>query len=121
MAALVKADLKDFQHASNSFSGPLKVADANETDLSEPDISIEIDTRGVRRITLQTIFAGYTAVTVKFQRQVGSAWNDIAGAEVTATDVVVDFAPEAPRVRLSIAGTLSAGADTLEVWCYAKR
>lgn len=99
--------------------GPIKVVDASEVDYSAGLGRAAHRTEVVRRATMQVIFAGYTAVTVKAQRSLdGVTWDDIAGASITVTGDVVDFAVEAPHMRLHITATLSVGADTLEVWLY---
>jgi hypothetical protein len=119
MAALVKARGSWEKIQGIPFHGPTKVADASETDLSTPDTSIVFDTKGVRRMSVQLIFANYTSVTVKAQRSLdASTYTDISGATSSTSDEIYDFAPNAPWVRLSIAGTLSGSADTMEVWVY---
>ena len=121
MAALVKLSLSTW-HRSHGvvYSGPVKVAAAVETDLSTPDTSIEFDTTGVRVVTWELVTANYTSVTVKWQRKVGSAWYDISGATLSAAGDN-DFVPDAPLCRLSIAGTLSGGADALDVYVYMEK
>jgi len=103
--------------------GPTKVADAVETDLSTPDTTIEFDTRGIRFIAWGMLFANYTGVTVKWQRSFdgGTTWADVSGATTSTSGAMLDFEPKSPLCRLSIAGTRSAGADTMEVWVYMER
>jgi len=123
MAALITAALGQWKkNFGVVYAGPTKVADASETDLSTPDTSIAFDAVGIRRLTLQIIFANYTGVAVKLQRSLdgGTTWDDLTTALSTTGDSV-DVSPEGPRVRLSIAGTLSAGADTMTVYLYAER
>lgn len=101
--------------------GPLKVAAAVETDLSTPNTAIVIPTRGFSMMALQLIFANYTGVTVKAQRSLdGVNFSDIVGATTSTSGGVVVFDPQAPYVRLSIAATLSASADSLDVWVYGE-
>jgi hypothetical protein len=123
MAALVTAGLGSWQKLQGiMYAGPTLVADADETNLGTPDTSVEFDTIGVRRVSVQIVFANYTSVTVKAQRSLdGTTWNDITDATASTSGTVYDFAPEAPHVRLSIAGTLSGSADTMEVWVYMER
>jgi hypothetical protein len=124
MAALVTANLGTWRKLSGIvYAGPTLVANASETDLSTPDTSIEFETIGVRRVSIQVVFANYTSVTVKAQRSLdgGDTWNDITDATASTNGTVYDFAPEAPLIRLSIAGTLSGSADTMEVWAYMER
>jgi hypothetical protein len=97
--------------------GPLLVALASETDLSTPDTSIVINTRGVSLMVLQLVFANYTSVTVKAQRSLGSTWVDITDATLSANGII-DFDPKSPQVRLSLAGTLSGSADSMSVLVY---
>lgn len=121
MAALVKLSLANWKSTHQvTYAGPVKVAEAVDTDLSTPDTSIEFDTKGVRLVVWELVVANYTSVTVKWQRKVGSAYADLAGTS-QSTDGVFDFVPDAPSCRLSIAGTLSASADTLDVYVYMEK
>jgi hypothetical protein len=103
-----------------AFAGPTKVfLGATNEDISTPNVAVTFDTKGVRRVTFQPIFAGYTGVTVKAQRSVDNVtWSDVTGATTGTSGAVIDFAPDAPHTRLSITGTLSAGADDMAVWAY---
>jgi len=122
MAATVTQIAASQSPFEKAFAGPTKVFDASEEDLGTPNTACEFDTRGVARFTFQAIFANYTGVTVKAQRKVATGttdnWVDVTSATTSTNKGIVDFAPEAPQVRLSIAGTLSGGADTIEVWAY---
>lgn len=123
MAALVTARLGNWKkNFGVVYAGPTKVASADETDLSTPNTSISFDTVGIRKLTLQVIFANYTSVAVKLQRSLdgGATWDDLTTALSTTGDSV-DVSPESPSVRLSIAGTLSGAADTMSVYLYAER
>lgn len=134
MAALVKLALSDWRpaHGSN-YVGPVKVADADETDLSAGDTSIVFDVRGVEFISCHVIFANYTSVTVKLQESVddGATYYDITNATTAATAKTISAHRNGPldstdkagllrgsKVRLSIAGTLSGSADTMTIWAY---
>jgi hypothetical protein len=122
MAALVKPALPSLVRARGIRSlGPSLVAQAVETDLSTPDTSIVIPTRGLALLVFQLIFANYTGVTVKAQRSLdGTNYADIASATTSTNLAIIAFVPQSPYVRLSIAGTLSAGADALDVWIYGQ-
>lgn len=140
MAALVTANLGAWKKVYGvNFAGPTKVADAVETDLSTPNTSIVFDTIGVKEIHCYMRFANYTGVTVKLQGSVdGTNYADITNATTATTATIItairgirtnstDDAGEKvgilrhQLVRLSIAGTLSGSADTLEVWVYMER
>jgi hypothetical protein len=99
--------------------GPTKVFDAVESTIN-PDVTQQYATAGIRRVSFQLLFAGYTAVTVKFQRSLdgGTTWSDITGATTSTSGAVIDFAPEAPLIRMSVQGTVSVGADSLSVYLY---
>lgn len=102
-----------------AFAGPTKVFLGATNEALAANVAVVFDTKGVRRVTFQPIFAGYTSVTVKAQRSVDNAtWADVASATTDTSGVVIDFAPEAPYTRLNITGTLSAGADDMAVWAY---
>ena len=102
------------------FAGPTKVfLGATDEDISTPNVAVTFDTKGVRRVSFQPVFANYTSVTVKAQRSLdNTTWADVTSATTDTSGAVIDFAPEAPYVRLSITGTLSASADTMAVWAY---
>jgi len=102
------------------FAGPTKVfLGATDEDISTPNVAVVLDTKGVRRVSFQPVFAGYTGVTVKAQRSLDNVtWSDVTSATTSTSGAVIDFAPEAPHTRLSITGTLSAGADDMAVWAY---
>ena len=136
MAALVKAELSDTKKSFGVvYQGPSKVADADETDLSTPDTSIEFDVAGVRSISAQVIFANYTSVTVKLQESLdGDNFVDVQHATTDTSNTIITASKDGSmdatsrigplrgkKVRLSIAGTLSASADTMEVWVYLER
>ena len=103
-----------------AFAGPTKVfLGATNEDISTPNVAVTFDTKGVRRLTFQPIFANYTGVTVKAQRSIDNVtWSDITSATTSTSGAVIDCAPEAPYTRLSITGTLSASADDMAVWAY---
>lgn len=103
-----------------AFAGPTEVfLGATDEDISTPNVAVTFDTKGVRRLTFQPVFANYTGVTVKAQRSVdNTTWSDITSATTGTSGAVIDAAPEAPYARLSITGTLSASADTMQVWAY---
>lgn len=102
------------------FAGPTKIfLGATDEDISTPNVAVVFDTKGVRRVSFQPIFANYTGVTVKAQRSLDNAtWSDVTSATTGTSGAVIDFAPEAPYTRLSITGTLSASADTMAVWAF---
>src|SRR3990167_7076662 len=114
--------------------GPVKVADASETDLFTPDTSIIFDTQGVEFVAVWMKFANYTGVTVKLQETLDNdSYMDITGATTSTTNTDISAHREGPidatdragllrgsRIRISIAGTLSGSADTMEVWLYAE-
>ena len=134
MAALVKL-VPQFSRNGNVLCwGPVKVADAVDTDLSTPDTSIIFDAKGVKFVTVWMKFANYTSVTVKLQETLDNeSYMDITGATTSTTNTDISAHREGPidstdragllrgsRIRISIAGTLSASADTMEVWLYAE-
>ena len=120
MAALVTAlPTRTNTGRGTIFWGPTLVASASETDLSTPDTTIVLDTKGISLVVVHVIFANYTSVTVKAQRSLDATnYADITSATTAASNVVYDFDPRAPYVRLSIAGTLSGSADTMSVYVY---
>jgi hypothetical protein len=99
----------------------VKVLDASEENLTTPNVANEWESRALSKVTLYLKFANYTSVSVKLQQSLdGVTWWDV-GAALTANNTRSSFSPDAaPRMRLSAAGTLSAGADTMEVWVYAE-
>ena len=136
MAALVKVLPEWKRIAGVQYTVPTKVADAVETDLSTPDTSITFDIKGVECVACWMKFANYTEVTVKLQQSVDNGTNyvDITNATTSTTNTIISAHRTGPidatdkagllrgnLLRLSIAGTLSGGADTLEVWLYAER
>ena len=102
------------------FAGPTKVfLGATNEDISTPNVAVTFDTKGVRRLTFQPVFANYTGVTVKAQRSLDNVtWSDITSATTSTSGAVIDCAPEAPYTRLSVTGTLSASDDDMAVWAY---
>ena|SRR3990167_7303289 len=134
MAALVKLVPVLARKGDRLVWGPVKVADASETDLSTPDTSIIFDAQGVEFITVWMKFANYTSVTVKLQETVDNTnYMDITNATTSTTNTDISVHRSGPidstdkagllrgsRVRISIAGTLSGSADTMEVWLYAE-
>ena len=134
MAALVKLVPVMQSFAGVQCFGPVKVADASETDLSTPDTSIVFDVKGIEFVTVWMKFANYTSVTVKLQETVdGTNYMDITGVTTSTTNTDISAHRRGPidatdkagllrgkQVRISIAGTLSGGADTMEVWLYAE-
>lgn len=123
MAALVVVNPQWKRLSGVNYVEPTKVANAVETDLSTPDTSIVLSGIGVRLLSLYLKFANYTSVTVKLQESVdGVNYKDVSGKTTSTTDTLVKLTPvDSPYIRVSIAGTLSASADTLEVWLYAEK
>jgi len=76
------------------------------------------DARGWKRISFQAIFAGYTAVTVKLQASLDAVtFVDIPGFTISLTDcIIIGSTGPFKQIRVVASGTLSGGADTLEVW-----
>jgi hypothetical protein len=102
-----------------AFAGPTKVFLGATNEALAANVDVTFNTKGVRRVSFQPVFAGYTAVTVKAQRSVDNVtWADVASATTDTSGAIIDFAPEAPYTRLNITGTLSAGADDMAVWAY---
>ncbi len=96
---------------------PFRAASVSEQALSDT-VLFTTNARGWKRLSMQVIFAGYTAVTVKAQATLdGSAWADVPQFTITSTDCIVagEFGPMA-QLRIVASGTLSGGADSLEVW-----
>lgn len=134
MAALVKLVPVGAKKGNIKCWGPVKVADASETDLSTPDTSIIFDVQGVEFVTVWMKFANYTSVTVKLQETLDNTnYMDITGATTSTTNTDISAHRAGPidgtdragllrgsRIRISIAGTLSGSADTMEVWLYAE-
>jgi len=120
MAAIVTSKQLDVRKLNGVIcEGPNLVATLSETDVSTPDTSLIFTTKGVSMMAFQPIFANYTSVTVKAQRSLdGTNWSDISSATTSTSGAVISFDPQAPLVRLSIAGTLSGGADTMTIWAY---
>lgn len=137
MAALVTANLGQWLRTYGmNYAGPTKVADASETDLSTPDTTLEFDAKGIDFASAIVTFANYTSVTVKWQgsNNDGLTWQDITNATTGTSATTITVAKHGlidstdkigalrhARIRLSIAGTLSAGADTMSVWVYMER
>lgn len=97
-----------------------KVLDASEQDYSAGATKYEHDTRLCRRVAMFAKWANYTSVTVKLQRTYdGTTWTDIPNSSITATgnSIAVNL-DGAVKIRVHVTATLSAGADTLEVWLY---
>ncbi len=105
--------------------GPTKVVDANEQAYSNT-AKASHGARAIRNLAMFAKWANYTAVTIKLQRSYDSTdgtdgtWTDIPSGSITTsgTDVVVK--PVAPWIRVNLTATLSASADTLEVWLFAE-
>ena len=98
----------------------VKAVDASEVDYSAGVAKYEHDTNLVRRVALFAKWANYTTVTVKLQRSYdgGTTWTDISGGALTVSGTSVTVTPVAPKTRIHVTATLSAGADTLEAWMF---
>jgi len=96
---------------------PRKVVDITEKDISLGSVEYTMGTRGIRKISMQVIFAGYTGVNVKLQGNLdGTTFGDIPGLAVsTSGDTVTATFGPLNEIRVFATGTLSGGADTLEV------
>ena len=137
MAALVTANLGQWLRTYGmNYAGPTLVADAVETDLSTPDTTLVFDAKGIDFATAKIAFANYTSVTVKWQgsNDGGLTYQDITNATTGTTATSITVAKHGvsdttdkigilrhPLIRLSVAGTLSGGADTMTVWVYMER
>jgi len=96
-----------------------KVVAASEVNYGTPALRAIHDTVGVRNIGMFLKFANYTSVTVKLQRSYdGTNYVDIPSGSLDTSLTHVVVQPVAPFVQVSIGATLSAGADSLEVWLY---
>ena len=75
--------------------GPIAHAEpyraASVTDLALLDTVLhETNARGWKKLAIQVIFAGYTAVTVKVETTLdGSTWSEACGFTITATDTII--------------------------------
>ena len=123
MAALVTRSLVWKKLGKVWYADPTVVVEASETDLSTPDTSIVINGEGLTKLTLYVKFANYTSVTVKLQESTdGTNYVDISGATTGTTNTFIKLATISnPFIRVSVAATLSASADTLTVTAYAER
>ena len=123
MAALVTRSLSWKKLGKVWYADPTVVVEASETDLSTPDTSIVINGEGLTKLTLYVKFANYTSVTVKLQESTdGTNYVDISGATTGTTNTFIKLATISnPFIRVSVAATLSASADTLTVTAYAER
>jgi len=97
---------------------PRKVVDITEKDDSLGVVEYTMGARGITKISMQVIFAGYTGVNVKLQGNLdGTTFSDIPGLAVSATgDIVTATFGPLNEIRVFVTATLSAGADTLETW-----
>ncbi len=96
---------------------PYRAASVTELALSNTVLH-ETNARGWKKLAIQVIFAGYTAVTVKVETTLdGSTWSEACGFTITATGTIIagEIGPMA-KIRIVATATLSGGTDTLEVW-----
>ena len=123
MADLVTRSLNWKKLGKVWYTDPTVIVEASETDLSTPDTSIVINGEGLTKLTLYVKFANYTSVTVKLQESTdGTNYVDISGATTGTTNTFIKLATISnPFIRVSVAATLSASADTLTVTAYAER
>lgn len=94
-----------------------KVVDIVE-DAMTNEIKYTMGARGIRKISMQVIFVGYTAVTMKLQGTLdGVTFSDIPGMAISSSgDIATATFGPLSEIRVDGTGTLSGGADTLEVW-----
>lgn len=79
----------------------------------------EHDSVGVKNAALFIKFAGYTGVNVHLEKSYdGATWVDVPNGALTDTGTALVVQPVAPFLRVHVTATLSAGADSIEVWLY---
>jgi len=97
---------------------PRKVVDITEKDDSLGVVEYTMGARGISRISMQAIFAGYTGVNVKMQSTLDDVtWSDVSAMAIgTSGDIVSQRIGPFSQIRIFVTATLSGGADTLETF-----
>lgn len=101
----------------------VKVVTASEVDYSGGVRAWTEDARDLYRLTMQASWANYTGVTVTLQGTLdGSNWADIPGWSITTSGNIVsgEIGPY-EKIAVFVTGTVSGGADTLQVWLKRSR
>jgi len=96
-----------------------KVYTASEQDNSVPARKLTFVSSDYEVLTMYLNVAGYTAVTVKLQASPddGVTWIDIPSSTLTATATFVTLTNLChDLMAVNVAGTLSAGADSVDIW-----
>ena len=96
---------------------PFRAVSVSELALSNT-VLFTTNARGWKRVSMQVNFAGYTLVEVVLEGSLDSVvFQPIVQFSITETGCIVvgEVGPLA-KLRIVGTGTLSGGADTLDVW-----